>query len=279
MLLRASEAGNPLASAFPSHGKSWWPLVEDVFNSPAVLGVAEALIEEAVSNGELEFISVDATLRCCMPILGQASYRAPAAVRAAAAFDDGASKRRVLSVRGRTSAVVGLWPIANEDAGGIAEALVSRLKEPWRKQVRHVAVDSPSVKMFTTLQTACSNLQSLCLDPVHLAITYEYAMWRKRSNGSRLLRSILRKFTRFDSECTVEAWGPMYTGAQARPLNQKENAARKKILDGSMSVCRARLVVNRIDSDLPFYSRFAFIEALAALSALHWDEMQRKAGV
>jgi len=35
--LITAELGNPLAGLFPSHCKNWWPLVEDVFSSPAVL--------------------------------------------------------------------------------------------------------------------------------------------------------------------------------------------------------------------------------------------------
>lgn len=37
--MRTAELGNPLAGLFPSHCKNWWPLVEDVFSSPAVLKV------------------------------------------------------------------------------------------------------------------------------------------------------------------------------------------------------------------------------------------------
>ena len=35
--------------------------------------------------------------------------------------------------------------------------------------------DSPSVKLLTALQPVFPNLKGLALDPVHLAIVYEYA--------------------------------------------------------------------------------------------------------
>lgn len=34
--MRTAELGNPLAGLFPSHCKNWWPLIEDIFASPAV---------------------------------------------------------------------------------------------------------------------------------------------------------------------------------------------------------------------------------------------------
>ena len=67
-------------------------------------------------------LSVDATLKVCMTVQGQASYRASAAVRNAACFDDGSSLRRVLTVRGRTGAVVAMVPVPGEDAPNVSKA-------------------------------------------------------------------------------------------------------------------------------------------------------------
>ena len=53
---------------------------------------------------------------------GTVSLRAPAHAPQAA-FDDEASKRRVLTVRGRTSAVLGMFPIASETTEAIVDAL------------------------------------------------------------------------------------------------------------------------------------------------------------
>ena len=82
-------------------------------------------MQEAVDRGEMESLSVDTTLRCCLRILGQASYRASAASRAQAAFDDSASKRRALTVRGRTSAVLGIFMLSDEDTASYVDALRS----------------------------------------------------------------------------------------------------------------------------------------------------------
>ena len=166
------------------HGHYWWPLLEDVFTADPVQKMRQDLLEEALQADELTSVSIDATLRCCLSIIGQASYRAPAAVRAQAAFDDVNSKRRVLTLRGRTNAVVGMVPIAEETAEIVAGAISNLLSYRARVTVRHVACDNPSSKLFDALTTIFPNLQTMALDAVHLPIVYEYATWRQRTAGS-----------------------------------------------------------------------------------------------
>lgn len=42
-------------------------------------------------------------------------------------------------------------------------------------------INSPSERLLQVLQACCPSLESLSLDPVHLAIVYEYAQWRKKT--------------------------------------------------------------------------------------------------
>ena len=70
------------------------PQLQDIFFSEAADALRSRLLAEAQEHSEMESISVDATLRCCFPLLGQASYRASAATRSQAAFDDAHSLRR-----------------------------------------------------------------------------------------------------------------------------------------------------------------------------------------
>ena len=60
------------------------------------------LMTESIRHNEFKCLSIDATLRCCMPVMGQGYHRASAAERAQAAFGDDAAVRKVLTVRGRT---------------------------------------------------------------------------------------------------------------------------------------------------------------------------------
>jgi len=114
--LRAFESNNPLAYLWPTHPRYWWPMLEDVFYSPVVTRLKSGLINDVVAHDGLECISVDATLRCCLSVMGQAHFRSSASTRAQAAFDDQSSKRRVLTVRGRTGAVLGMFAVQSEQA-------------------------------------------------------------------------------------------------------------------------------------------------------------------
>ncbi len=43
-----------------------------------------------------------------------------------------------------------------------------------------------------------------------------------------------------------------------------------------MPLARARMVVEAIDDDVPWYTRIDFIDAIAALASLYSEEVQRK---
>ena len=52
-------------------------------------------MQELVQHEEFECVSIDATMRCCLSLLGQARPRASSTERAQAAFDELSSIRRV----------------------------------------------------------------------------------------------------------------------------------------------------------------------------------------
>lgn len=97
-------------------------MIEDVFGSPAVRALEEQAMKDFFRWEELLCVSIDATMKCCLPVLGQAPWRASAATRAQAAFDDASSLRRVLTMRGRTGAVAIVKPIAGENAPDVCQA-------------------------------------------------------------------------------------------------------------------------------------------------------------
>lgn len=97
LVQKAVAGGSKLAGLFPKHVKDWWPFVEDIFTSPRIRELHGSLITEAAAHDEFVAVSTDATMRCCLSILGQAHPRASASDRQQAAFDDAASKRRVSS--------------------------------------------------------------------------------------------------------------------------------------------------------------------------------------
>ena len=106
--------GSQLASMLPTDVRHWWPIIEDVFTSPAVIDIQNSLLKAFEKLTEFQVVSIDATMKCCTGVMGQESYRAPKAQRDAAAFDDDHSLRRGLTVRGRTGAVLGMVTVASE---------------------------------------------------------------------------------------------------------------------------------------------------------------------
>ena len=271
----AKEQGNLLANLYPTHTRHWWPIVEDIFMSPAVQSLRSNLLLTLERNEEYVSVSADATLKVCMALKGQASYRAKADVRNSACFKDSEALRRLLTVRGRTGAVLGLVHIVSEKDEFVANALKGALSQNALCQVQFISTDCPTSKLFQTLKTICPNLKCLCLDPIHLAIVYEYAQWRKRTQGSKCLRALLRKVTAIDPDKTDAAWGPFFEGRNPVPLSRPEEKARRWILDG-MPAGAADKILGRLNSDVPLFCRVTFIETLAAICAKYQGEVTRK---
>ncbi|CAE7587277.1 unnamed protein product [Symbiodinium natans] len=83
-----------VSSLIPRHANHWWPMLEDVFQSPRILQLLDTLSKELISHEEYEVVSMDATLRCCLPIMGQAHPRASREVKAQAVFKGEAALTR-----------------------------------------------------------------------------------------------------------------------------------------------------------------------------------------
>ena len=274
--LRCLESGNELGNLFPTHTRHWWPIVEDIFSSSAVNSLL-ATLQLAFHNAcEYTCISIDATLKVAMSIKGQASYRASKRVRNEACFGDDEALRRVLTVRGQTGAVLAIQLIKGEDAPEVAGCLEQCLPYSSRLQVFYIMSDSPSVKLLQALQLVCPNLKGLALDPVHLAIVYEYAQWRKRTAGSKQLRALLNKVVQHDPSRGTLSWGPLFDGQETTPLTRQEEKWRQEILGWTHSKVYAQRVLQNLDPAVPVLTRVSFIEAVAAVCALHSQEVERK---
>ena len=111
---------------------------------------------------------------------------------------------------------------------------------------------------------------------MHLAIVYEYATWHKKTDGSLFLRSIMTKFGKSDPSLNRLSWGAIYYGEDAPALTAEEMRMRERIVNVTLPVARARMIKDSMDTSKPWYTRIVFMEALAALCALHKEEVQRK---
>lgn len=275
-LLDSAKAGNSLASMLPTHTACWWPVVEDVFASAACKKLRHHLLDQAVAHEECSYLSIDGTFKVCLPLMGQGRFSDPRALRDQHPFPASDSYTRVLSVRGRSGAVLCLEPSCGEGADHIKACLQKSISAPGLLQVEHIASDNPSPKLFSELKSICANLKALSLDPTHTAMHYEQGLGGRKSAGSSLLRSFMVKFTNHDEAVTQNIWGPFFEGQACVALSREEQMLRQHILDSSLAVVRSKRILASCEELKVWPTRIQFVEALAALSCLHRTDMGRK---
>ena len=227
------------------------PLLEDVAYSYAFQQRMNKMNTYLEEIDEWHYVSMDATMKICLKLKGQKPHRLSKDLRDAAPFGDDFAWRRLLIVRGRTGAVLLLWSLQDESASRIVEALFTNFTQAQLAAIVHIASDSPSEQIFTELRVICPSLQSLMLDPIHLAIVYEYGFWNKRSAGSKQLRRILSKCSAVDAQGGASHLGSYYDGTLSRPLTPAEMESRSMVLDISMPDEEADDVLNNVASDVP----------------------------
>ena len=70
MVVASCEAGNPLASVFRAHARYWWPIVEDTTSAQTIQRLVNALEKDLAYMRECSSVSIDDTVKVCMPMLG-----------------------------------------------------------------------------------------------------------------------------------------------------------------------------------------------------------------
>ena len=276
LLRRCLEAGNELSHLLPTFVSTWLSILEDIMQSPMVTARRASLMQQCIDHQEFTHVCLDATLRCCMRIKGQANYRKSKEVRENAPVPDATALRRVLTARGRTGACLGMWPIRGEAAPYVADCLRANVPQAALQQIVSVSSDMPSHTLSQMLRKVCPSLQYMSLDPVHLVIVYNQAHGRKRTPGQAMLRRIQNKFNKVDDSKALAYWGPPYTGEEEVTHPRAVSTVRARILDGELPVTRARAVLRNLQDELPWYTVIDYVEALAALACVYYDEMNRK---
>ena len=234
----ALEHGNRISTLLPGDASHWLPLLDDISTSNEISQQAASL----ELNDEWHYVSMDATVKVCLKLLGQEAYRAPKTVRDAALFRENTAWRCLLTVRGRSGAVL-LHPLQNESSEQLVEAFAENFSTDQLGMIVHVATDSPSEKLYTQLRVVCPKLGCVMLDPIPLAIVYEYGLWNKRSAGSKQLRRILSKCVATYPDTDSGYWSLYYDGTMPRframilhfsmALHEADSQ-----LDGSEWICR-----------------------------------------
>ena len=98
-------------------------MLEDIVMSHVFSKKMESMNTVLMQQDEWHYISMDATLNLCMKLMGKASYRSPKDVRNEAPFGDDVAWRRLLTIRGRTGAVLMMHPLQNESSEQLVDAL------------------------------------------------------------------------------------------------------------------------------------------------------------
>ena len=275
--IAARESGNKISTLLPSDVRHWLPILEDITMSPSYNAKLRAMTTHLEESGEWNCISMDATLKICLKLKGQASYRASSSVRNEAPFGDDVAWKRLLTVRGRSGAVLLLHPLQSEKSEDIVSALDEGFSHQQLGSILYVATDCPSAKMYNDLKRLCPRLKTLMLDPVHLAIVYEYGHWNKRTPGPKTLRRILKKTCAVDHSIDRTSWFTFYHGDMSRALDDAEVMCRDMIWSMSMPQRDADEILDVIECDKPFLHRLEFIMHIAAVCSRFAHEVKRKA--
>ncbi len=136
LLLKCQETGSELSSLLPNPKGLWWHgMLEDIFYSQPVLTMTRDLLSECEHHDEYSRISMDGTVKCVASPVGQATYRTPRSIRDTFPTPESECIYRVLSIRGRTGAVVALAPVFSEAVEHVVTAILENLTESQRRQV------------------------------------------------------------------------------------------------------------------------------------------------
>ena len=114
LLSHFMHAGCPAVLLLPTSVPLLLELLEDIVISPLVSSIRTRLIQRCCEHDEFVHVSMDATLRVAMRVKGQSNYRDSATSRAGAVVGDEDALRRVITMRGRTGAVLVMAPIRSE---------------------------------------------------------------------------------------------------------------------------------------------------------------------
>ena len=142
-------------------------------------------------------------------------------------------------------------PTPNEEAPAIAKRIAGSLPEDGLRQTRIVCTDDPSAHLLSTLRNVMPKLELLCLDPVHLCMTFEYGTYRRRTKASTMLRTIMQKFNAVDFKNMSAYNSRPFNGIQDVSFDHITKTRREQILSGGMGKAKAESLLDSLDAAKP----------------------------
>ena len=268
--------GGQLSSLLPRATNGFWAnVLEDLVQSPPFYEYQASLLNQCAEHEEFRYLSVDATFKINLKIIGQANFHSSQSARENAAIPESSAAYRTLTCRGRTGAAVLLEVVRSEKASVVAETFANSLPQAHREQVLHVASDAPSAEMVRVLKETLPNLRSVALDAMHIVMIYQQNMNNKKTEGSRWLAVLMDKFRKRDTVRSAASWGPFYCGEPLPSSSADVKAMRQRLEWPDMSSAQAYQVLEVIDADQPWLTEIEFLEAILAHLSIFWEEVQK----
>ena len=277
--LHVSTLGCELGNLLPQHSKIMWKVAQDMFALAPVRDLTAGFFRELLEHEEFETLSMDGTVKICLGIMGQAGAAVVRKDADAAAMPEASHLRKLVTVRGRSGAVLALRLVREESADEIAAQVLNCFSEEQRQQVKFVGVDNPSRAMHVAFKAVFPSLVCLFLDAVHLAMNYEKGHGGRRSPGSVALRRVLAKFSAVDPALPATTWGDAPfcgDGVVEHPGNVASLAKQIGQARGGITRAQASAFLGGLDASRPFASTEEYVRALACVSVVHKAEMGRK---
>ena len=274
----ACAAGSEVTNLYPGHGASMWAVAQDVFGLEPVCELFAGFYAQLLAREEFETLAMDGTVKVCLAIMGQAGAAAIREDACAAAMTEEEHFRRLVTVRGRSGAVLALRLVREESSVDVAKNFQECFTLEQREQVRFMSVDNPSHTMHQAFCKVFPFLECLALDVTHLAMNCEKGFGGRRSPGSSALRRVIGKFNAVDAALSPSSWpGLPFTGKGAAAYTAEEARWSKTLAGhGGMSLEDATAFLDGLDGGTPFKSRAEYIRALASVSVAYKSEMCNK---
>ena len=168
----------------PTRSRGFWHnVLEGIVESPVFCAAIARYLQECGQHTEYAYLSIDATVQCLLKVVGMATYRQSAVARASMPVPEDEAVYKMMTVRGRTGALVAVQGIKSEAASNVAQVLEARITADQRDQTVHVASDSPSSERFRVLRTVLPRLETLSLDATHICMAYQHCHSQQKTNG------------------------------------------------------------------------------------------------
>ena len=223
-------------------------MVHAVMRSREVRTFTQRVHDKVSTPGEMVALSVDCTVRMALKSVGR--YKVGS----------------VCSVIGLSGKLLGLTPRLSRSEPGqsIAAEVAGLFSKEELSHVRRVCTDNPSKPLWNGLRKRMPNLVCISLDGLHLILALQSV--DKRSQGARrcvyYLRKVMHKLTLPDRSNLL---GDVWTCGEPRRLDNEEREVLRRARAGCATRRESLFVLNTIDAESPYSSRFEFITYLAAL--------------